>query len=97
MKPIDLRDATFAGLSREFLTGARLTLYRDLLERGPSTTRALAERTGISIFTVRPRVTELAQIGLVKLGEAAGREGIYCAIQENDWAPLGVGHQMSLI
>lgn len=67
MRPADLRDATFASLSREFLHGTRKALYMNLGVFGPATTRQLAARTGIDLLTVRPRITELVQCGLVVL------------------------------
>ena len=97
MRPIDLRDATFESLSQDYLVGARRALYLDLLQRGPATTRALAERTGISIFTVRPRVTELVQIGIAECADAEGREGVYRALPETEWRRDTASHQLQLI
>lgn len=44
---------------------------------GPCTTRQLAESSGMSLLTVRPRVTELLELGLVELSGRLGREGVY--------------------
>lgn len=50
-------------------------------QHGPCTTRQLAERSGISIFTVRPRVTELLELGMVELAGREGREGVYRQVE----------------
>lgn len=78
MKPIDYRNETFADLQ------ARITKMRsrvlDLWNiNGPCTTAELAERTGTSILTLRPRTTELYQIGAVILISGKGTEGVYRA------------------
>ena len=64
------------------LTGAREAIYRNLVLDGPATTRGLADRLRMSILTVRPRVTELVQLGLVRLAakQSAPGEGCYEAI-----------------
>ncbi len=77
--PADIRDANFKEIATR-LTGSRLAVHRALLLYGPCTTMALAARAGISIFNVRPRVTELCELGLAELHGTAAREGIYRAI-----------------
>jgi predicted transcriptional regulator len=67
----------------EILPGLRvqqlmvLGLLRDF---GPCTTRQLAERSKVSIFTVRPRVCELVDLELAVLDGKEGREGVYRAV-----------------
>lgn len=78
MKPIDYRNETWEDV-RARVDRLRLTVYYALERTGACTTRELATRSGIDILTVRPRVTELYQLGLVELvnPEAGGGEGIY--------------------
>ena len=77
--PADIRDDNFRRIEAK-LTGDRLRVHRALLLYGPCTTMALAARSGITIFSVRPRVTELCDLGLAELHGRAGREGIYRAL-----------------
>ena len=79
MKPIDFRNNTWADVQDRFAEGLRREVYRALETHGPSTTRDLAERSGIDILSLRPRVTELYQLGLVELQnpESRGGEGVY--------------------
>ena len=84
MKATDLRNATFHGL-REYLPEARKQVYMAFVEHGPGTTREVAEKSGIDILTLRPRTTELCEIGLIELSAAAGGEGIYRARPQSDW------------
>ena len=61
--PTSIRDLNFRDILGR-LCGLRVSVYEALLEHGPCTTRQLAEASGIDILTVRPRVTELYQLGL---------------------------------
>jgi|GEM_PF-1977429 len=64
------------------LFALRLSVWDALAHHGPCTTRELAHECGIDLLTVRPRVTELVQMGFavcVNEGEQ-GREGIYRAL-----------------
>ena len=81
MIPGDIRAVAFDRIEA-CITRARETIYRDLLANGPATTRGLADRLRMSILTVRPRVTELVQLGLVRLAakQSAPGEGCYEAI-----------------
>jgi predicted transcriptional regulator len=81
VKPIDFRNATWEQVQEQVI-GLRLSVYNALAIAGPCTTRELARRSGIDLLTVRPRVTELYQLGLVELANAepGGGEGIYQAV-----------------
>lgn len=57
-------------------------ILQDLRMHGPSTTRRVAESTFISILTVRPRMTELAQLGLVEAVDRNEDGAIYQAVPE---------------
>lgn len=83
MKPIDYSKATFADI-QGMLHDARLAVLGDLRANGPATTRQIAARTGIDLLTVRPRVTELVQIGFVCLvdGTEHAREGVYRGLSD---------------
>ena len=77
MTPSSIRDAKFAEIYGS-LTGLRSQVYYALQTHGPQTTLRLAELSGISPWTVRPRVCELCKIGLARLcGDKRGIEGVY--------------------
>ena len=58
--------------------GCRIVL-KALRRYGPCTTRALAWSSGIDILTIRPRITDLMHVGMVRTAGHDGREGIYAA------------------
>jgi len=62
MKPIDYRNETFAAI-KERLTGDRLRMLEGYRIYGPCSSRELSARLPMSILTVRPRTTELYQLG----------------------------------
>lgn len=66
MKPIDYRNTTWEAL-QETLTGRRLQVLDAWRIHGPGTTREVAARAGIDILTLRPRTTELLDLGLLDL------------------------------
>lgn len=67
------------------LRGLRQKVHLSLLAQGACTTKALGEAMGYSILTVRPRVTELLQAGLVDLvGRDDHGDGIYQAVSLED-------------
>lgn len=82
MQTIDYRNETFEQI-RGRVDGLRERIWNHLLDRGePLTTRQIADETGIDLLTVRPRVTELVQIGFAEVDGVAGREGRYRAISQ---------------
>lgn len=76
MEPIDFRNATFRDLTKR-LTGQRKAVLEAWRRHGPCTTEDLAERSGISILSLRPRTTELYQLGFLVVvdGSAARKNG----------------------
>jgi len=82
--PTEIRDESFAALRPEVLTGCRRTVFEALLAGEPCTTRELADRIGMSLLTVRPRVTELLQSGLVVLAGKRGHQGVYRGVRESE-------------
>jgi hypothetical protein len=101
MKAIDYRNTNFEGL-RGQLDGMRQAVYEAWVKHGPGTTRQVAQLAGIDILTFRPRTTELYDVGLVGLLDAAapGREGIYHAVpaeQWDIWQHFQISNQMQLI
>lgn len=66
MDPIDYRNTTFAEL-KEKLTSLRALTYAAWIQHGPCTTEELAARSGLNLLTLRPRTTELYQMGFVEL------------------------------
>lgn len=79
MSPIDYRNATFRDLHGR-LVNLRASVYEALMEHGPCTTRELARACDIDLLTVRPRVTELVQLGFVECLDEHGHEGRYRAL-----------------
>jgi predicted transcriptional regulator len=81
MQPIDYRNETWEDVQKR-VEGLRRAVYYALRQHGPCTTRELAQKSGIDLLTVRPRVTELHQIGFVELAspEPGAGEGQYQAV-----------------
>jgi predicted transcriptional regulator len=79
MSPLDYRTATWQDV-RGRLVHLRASVYDALMEHGPCTTRELADACGIDLLTVRPRVTELLQLGLVECIGGKGNNGQYRAL-----------------
>jgi len=85
MKPVDLRNATFAGL-RDQLDGQRRDVYFAWVTHGPGTTREVSVKCGIDLLTFRPRTTELCDLGLVELwGSSRASEGVYQVVKQERW------------
>ena len=83
MKPVDYHNATWADLQTR-VNGQRLRTLLALQKHGPCTTRALAAACGADVLAIRPRVTELIQLGLVQLvpGETHDHQGVYRALSQ---------------
>jgi predicted transcriptional regulator len=88
MKSTDYRDMTFQDLQAH-LVDDRMRVYTALVVWGPCTTRQLAKFMAADILSVRPRVTELCQMGVAveaevsaekRRADGAAREGYYEAI-----------------
>ena len=79
MKPVDFRNATWEEMQGR-LAGMRMTVLEAWRKHGPGTTREIAQRSGIDLLQLRPRTTELVELGFVELiGDERGTEGIYRA------------------
>ena len=84
MKPVDYRNETWEQIEGR-VSGMRARVYDAWWRYGPCTTRELADRAGLDILEVRPRTTELVQLGLVDLaGEERGTEGRYRAMRRQE-------------
>jgi predicted transcriptional regulator len=81
MDAIDYRNAQWADIQGK-LEGYRAKVYNNLFLHGAATTRELAARIPMDILTVRPRVTELCQLGFARIvpGHEHEREGTYEAV-----------------
>ena len=84
MRPIDYRNETFEALQARGLVNERLAVYNAFRRHGPGTTRKIASLAGIDILNLRPRATELYQLGFLKLVAAedktmTGSQGVYRA------------------
>lgn len=74
MKPVDFRNETFDQV-RGRVEGQRAAVLGAWALHGPCTTRELSDRCGISILTLRPRTTELVELGFVRLAECQPVKG----------------------
>ena len=92
MKPIDCRNATFADLLQH-IAGDRERVLEAWRAHGPCTTEDLAQRSGISILTLRPRTTELVQLGFVILAGGSKRGGCYRAAEYREVVNRFTGQQ----
>lgn len=81
MKAIDYRNATWASMQAS-LSGIREQVYHAFEKHGPGTTREISIKAGISILTLRPRTTELVQLGFIEVlgGSDDGREAVYISV-----------------
>lgn len=84
MKPIEARNATWADIQGR-LEGDRRAVYAALNCQEGLTTRDLAREMGWDPFSVRPRVTELCQLGLAVCVGRRRREGLYCRVEMEAW------------
>ena len=85
MKPIDFRNATWAEVQGR-VQGQRLAVLEGYKAHGPCSTMTLSYGLELSILSVRPRTTELVQLGLVELDKGASKgkgEGVYQAVPEH--------------
>jgi hypothetical protein len=79
MNPIDYRNDTWEIVQGRMLADLRYQVWQAFRNFGPGTTRDVAKKSGIDLLTLRPRTTELYQLGcLTVAGE--GNEGIYTAL-----------------
>ena len=85
MAPIDYRNNTWKDL-QGCVHGRRLEVLLAWRKHGPCTTRELAEKTSADILNIRPRTTELQQLGFVVLvyPQPGGHEGIYRALTDEE-------------
>lgn len=79
MNPSNFSAATFRDLKNRLIC-LRLSVWEALAQHGPCTTRELARECGIDLLTVRPRVTELVQMGFAVCEDVEGHEGTYRAL-----------------
>lgn len=97
MKTTDVRDMTWEEI-RDRVHGAREEAWQWLHVHGPATTSEMAVGLGWSLFNIRPRVCELAQLGFVECTGRSGREGVYRAlsIQEVQTRAMVTGYDEQL-
>jgi len=90
MTPAEIRNHTFDSL-RDSLADRRRDVFRAFATLGAGTTEQLAARSGIGLLTLRPRVTELCAVGLLRcldyVVEHGKRAGVYEAVTDPaQWA-----------
>jgi predicted ArsR family transcriptional regulator len=86
MHPTDYRNDTWDAVQLR-VNHKRRAVLAGLRAFGPCTTRQLADRMKADILAVRPRVTELVQLGFVALAtdtKAGGHEGVYRAFSDDE-------------
>lgn len=76
MKPIDIRNETWESIQSR-IECDRKSVWLAYKQYGPCTTRELARKMDLTIFTVRPRTTELLDMFLVELTGRNREGGIY--------------------
>ena len=84
MLPTDISCQNFAEM-RSHLGECRERIYRAWLRFGPCTTKELSGLSGENLLTLRPRTTELLQVGALELVGADGANGIYTARRLDAW------------
>ncbi len=85
MTPADLRDKQWHEVLTH-VTDDMVKVHGAFLRHGgPGTTREVAQASGISLLTFRPRTTDLYKLGLVELVGTRGNEGLY-AYRSSDQA-----------
>lgn len=89
VRPADIRNATWHSLQQS-LRGRRLQVWRAWRRFGIGTTRQLAAHSGLDILTVRPRTTELCQLGLLfcaftHISDDGIAEGVYRPMTAAEW------------
>ena len=82
---IDYRNAQWSEIQGS-LQGRRLEVLSAWRLHGPGTTRELAQRSGIDLLGLRPRTTELLQLGLLVVvdEDQPGHEGRYRALSDDE-------------
>lgn len=78
MRAIDISRANWEEI-RGTVTGRRAAALDAWRSHGPGTTREVAGRAGMDILSLRPRSTELLQLGFLRLVTDRDGEGIYAA------------------
>ena len=80
MKPVDLRNATWEGVLLH-VEKERKQVYEAMLKNNTArTVREIASDMDCELSSIAPRITELYQLGLVRLIDRDGRRGRYKAI-----------------
>lgn len=80
---IDFRTAQWADIRRQ-VHRLRETALQHWRTHGPGTTREVANRSGMDLLTLRPRTTELLQLGFLVCTNEHGKEGIYQALSDEE-------------
>ena len=92
MKATDFRDLNFDRLRRD-LNRQRASVYAAWQAHGPGTTRHVAGESGIDLLSLRPRTTELMELGLLAVADPdhARAEGIYRVTTPQEWEAWRLG------
>jgi hypothetical protein len=74
MKPVDFRNETYLSIQNR-IAGNRAAVLNAWRLHGPCTTEELADRSKLSLLSLRPRTTDLCTLGLVCLAEIQTSKG----------------------
>jgi len=83
MKAVDFRNFTWAQV-QEHIGDDMRRVHDAWRDHGPGTTRQIAERSGISLLTFRPRTTDLYHLGLVECVGCESNAGVYRFVSEDE-------------
>lgn len=83
MKPTDIRNENWEAIQTR-ITGKRREVYEAFLKGPAATTEQMAARSGINLLTLRPRVTELFDLKLLRLVEKRAGSGVYIGVPEEE-------------
>lgn len=82
--PTECRNETYERIKPQ-LNRQCEAVYNAYLQYGASTTIGMANASGISLLTLRPRVTDLMKMGAIECVGRAHGHGIYRARTPDEW------------
>jgi hypothetical protein len=83
LRPAQLRNLTWKEV-RVHVSDDMQRVHRAWAEHGPGTTREVADKSGLSLLTLRPRTTDLYQVGMVECVDRRGGQGVYAYRSETE-------------
>lgn len=102
MTPAQIRDAVWADLQAN-LNERRRAVYEAFKKYGPATTLQIAAIAGIGLLTLRPRTSELMEMGLLECVGRLPEGGVYKAVEMEEAAKrvavarVAAGEQLQML